>query len=248
MNTMTNQSVIDRLKAEQVSNLSNEVFNFRKVTKGGKLVPFRVTQDSEGKEIVIEKRPDFEAKLPYVDGSYVKEQLNNPELTEDEANKVLKYISDLHNANVKSEAQKQINEVIKDNAGIDLEQSMLNLIELTFWSLVFKEPADRKMFSEQLISEAQADFLKVGREHFKRANGTQVPDANILNASKEIFVDRFKNTKSDKAVLELLQGYIATWFDNSSNQTQFIDLASYLAERIELYMNKEEESKLGKFE
>lgn len=218
---------------------------------------FRAIKDSEGKIVTfgkdvkgndIEKRPQFECGLPFIQGEFIYNVLADETIEQDKKLRMLKYLADAHNSNVESTAQQQINAAIKNDIRVSLSQDVINLPELDFWALVFKEPVDRKKFSDELIASAIEDFKTVGAVHFKRANGEAVPAQNIINTAKEIFENKFKITKTDKRALQLFQTYLAIWFENSSAQANFTALASDLQEKIDRYLNPSNESKIGAFE
>jgi hypothetical protein len=239
---------IEVTEVTEVTNLVKDDFFFRPVKKDGVLVPFAKTVNESGKEVIIDKRPKFTAELPYITGNSIVEALTDDTIEEAKKERLLKYIAGLHNDQVYGVAQAQINEAIKNNASIELSQSVLNLDALSLWSLVYAEPKSRAMFSDELIADAINDFKAVGAEFFKRPNGEQVAADKIAAAATEIFTARFKNTKSVKNALRVFQNYIAIWSVNSSRAESFISLASHLQERIDTLLNVNEESMLDKFE
>lgn len=227
-------------KRDKIMNIK-ESFYYRPLKVNG-VVQKCIQGDKE-----YDKRPEFSAELPYIDSNELIEVLTGESTNPDEKAKILKYLADSHNNNVYAEAQRQLNEFIKQDYNVILNPNMLDYSQLQLLAIASKEPVDRKQFSDELIAEVIEDFKHFAFANFKRPNGQAIPAQNIANAANEIFTNRFKNTKTDKDVLTLFQSWLATWYQGTSKQDQFQGITSFLLEKIELYLNTEQTSKIGKF-
>jgi hypothetical protein len=186
------------------------------------------------------KIPDTKLALPYTSADGILAWLTDESVAEDRKTKALTYLADLHNDAVYGETQKQIAPLVKD--GTTPTQDHLNLPELDFWTLVFKEKVDRKMFGDELVADAIVDFTEVLTQQFNVSlNGATA-------AATETFNKKLANYKTNKKVLGLFQTYLANWIDKSAQQDRFIGIASHYAERIETYLSADQESIVGKFE
>jgi hypothetical protein len=203
--------------------------------------------------------PAITIGLPVIDGievySIIAEQAaavspynedgsENPEFAASKTSKVLAYFADLHNDVVKVAANKQLNTALK-NGVKQLGQADIDLKELDFWAFVYREPASRKMFSDELVQLAVADFEAVLRVHGRNTKGQPISPEGIKKAAKWSIVDRFKDVKTSPQFLTQLQGYLDTWYSNSDKQEVLKEFYLYLIERIETYLNVDQDSLLA---
>lgn len=186
------------------------------------------------------KMPEAKLALPYINPDFIISWLTDDSIDEARKSKALQYLAGLHNDAVYSEQQKAIAPMVKE-LKIPTQDSVV-LSDLDFWTLVFKEKADRKLFSDELVTEAIGDFTDVLTQQFNVSlNGATA-------AANETFNKKLANYKTNKKVLGLFQTYLANWIDKTAQQDKFVGIASHYAERIEQYLNSDQESIIGKFE
>lgn len=186
------------------------------------------------------KMPEAKLALPYITADSIIGWLTDDNLDEAKKTKALTYLADLHNSAVYSEQQRAIAPMVKE-LKVPTQDSVV-IADLDFWTLAFKEKADRKMFSDELVTEAISDMVDVLTQQFNVSlNGATA-------AANETFNKKLANYKTNKKVLGLFQTYLANWIDKSTQQDKFVGIASHFAEKIEGYLNNDQESIIGKFE
>lgn len=219
--------------------------------------------------IVEPKRPEFKATIPAVSNDTILEQIL-ANLEQDEAGnvsanaegaKLLGFIAQQINDAIYSEAQGQIaaklasfGEDTAARVAYQLQATDLDQSKLTLTYLLNKPKAERKgpglQFSEELVKAASDSFINYAIANIKNTKGELLSREGADNASKEIFLNRFKNTKSNKALLELFQQRITLWLAGISeaDQQTFAEFAQFLLTRLDTYLNPDQESIFGKFE
>jgi len=186
------------------------------------------------------KMPESKLALPYISSDSIIGWLTDDNLDETKKTKALSYLADLHNSAVYGEQQKAMASMVKELK--QPTQADVILTDLDFWTLAYKEKADRKLFSDELVAAAIADMIEVLTTQFNVSlNGATA-------AANETFNKKLANYKTNKKVLGLFNTYISNWIDKSGNQEQFVSIAAHFAEKIEGYLNNDQGSIIGKFE
>lgn len=225
-------------------------------------------REKKEKGVVIEpKRDPFKVVLPSENGNSLCDAIMS-ELSNDDAGnivvserggKLLDFLARKVNEEVYSDAQAQINAKLAsfpDSASriaYVLQPTDVDTTKLDIWTLAYKEPPKRgagAQFSEELIKEVSANFVAFGEANFKTRNGEAVSKQGMLGSATEIFINRFKNTKSAKPTLEMFKTRLTVWFTalTEEQQTAYSGLTQHLMEKIENYLNPSTESLIGKFE
>jgi hypothetical protein len=226
---------------------------------------FRDTKDKDGKvtqkahEAVTVQLPLQTANSLYIEFAtktgevppYIEQDgavIENPAFKGSEGEKLLNYFADLFNKSVTQLANAQLREALK-NGGADkkLSQADLNLEELTLWANINRPPAERKtkLFSDELVADALADFKSVLATHGKNSKGEPISKQGLEKAAKWAIEDRFANVRNQPVYLLNLQGYLQTWIDNSSKKDIFTPFAEYLLAKADGYLNPAEPPQLN---
>lgn len=226
-------------------------------------------KERKDKGVTVEpKRESFTATIPAeneqtllgaIFGEITQDASGASQLS-DRGVKLVSYLARLHNEQVFSAAQKMIGDKlasfgdkVAERVAYALTPDVIDSSKLDLWTIAFREPPVRgagKQFSDELVAEVKASFETIGATLFKKSDGTPASKEGIVKAADEIFLAKFKSTKSNKPSLTLFKERITVWFAalEPALQERYTGLTQNLIEKIDAYLNPTTESSIGKFE
>jgi hypothetical protein len=149
------------------------------------------------------------------------------------------YILGLVEADIYNNARAQINDhPEKINP---LTQDQIDVSKLTIEAIANTPAAERRGggIAKEVWEEFAADYVAV-----MPAILPNVPVDKISNAA-QIFLKKFQTAKTNKAVLKVLRGYLAKWFEATPNKEDFMEVYQFLDAKAEEFLNASEESLLS---
>lgn len=114
------------------------------------------------------------------------------------------------------------------------------LNDLVFEKLIFTSDADRR--GAKISDEAWKAFA----EDYTTVVTKVAPNrtANQIKQALELFLKKVMPVKTNKQVLERLQGLLAEWYNASEAQEEHSEIYEFLSERIRRFLNVEDKNYL----
>lgn len=179
--------------------------------------------DNEGKPTgVVTKRTEFNLNLPLPTFEGVINAL------QDEKQRA--FILDVLADQVYDAARSQVTENAEMKSQDELD---LSLLTLDYISNVPKAERRGGGIAKETWDEFVKDYVSVMPALLEK------PVENVANAAA-LFIKRLQPVKTNKAVLNLLKGYLSMWFSNSANAEEFSEVFKFLDEKIDALLKKDD--------
>ena len=112
--------------------------------------------------------------------------------------------------------------------------------DLVFEKLIFTSDSDRR--GAKISDEAWTAFAQDYTAVVTRVAPSRT--ANQIKQALELFLKKVMPVKTNKQVLERLQGLLAEWYNASEAQEEHAEIYEFLAERIKRFLNVEDKNYL----
>lgn len=186
------------------------------------------------KELGI-KRPSFTVSVPVPSVEGIVDILQNGETKP----KQLTLLQEAVQAIVYGQLRAQINELIEK--GGDIAAHMIDVSKLTWESISALTKAEKAVSA--IAKETWDAFSKDFVEVICRVTGREPEKATL--AAKNM-VNKFRQVRGKKKVLQFLQGQMDIWFSNTSpeKQEEFSEVYELLSAKVQELLAEDEESML----
>lgn len=198
---------------------------------------FKEEKDDAGKKTGF-KRPSAKLQLPMPTAIGIMEALT---AGGKQADLVLEAVGDV----VYTMARQQINNAIDKDSKVAVDQTILDLSQLSWEAIANMPRAERAGggIAKEVWEAFQADYIAVMPEAFKAAS-IQKSTEQITNQAKLMF-GKFNACKTNKPVLGALRDCLALWYNSTPNKEEFQPCYDFLDEKADSLLKVSDEALLA---